>query len=45
MAMKFDKEVISVETCYAGFFRLNRYRIRHNLYRGGMSAPLIRERV
>ncbi len=45
MAMKFDKEVISVETCYAGFFRLKRYRIRHNLYRGGMSAPLIRERV
>lgn len=31
------------EVCHDGVFRLERYRLRHALFRGGMSAPLSRE--
>lgn len=36
-------EVLARETCYQGFFRLERVRLRHALFRGGMSAELVRE--
>ncbi len=31
------------EVCHDGVFRLERYRLRHALFRGGMSPPLTRE--
>lgn len=36
-------EVETREVCHDGVFRLERYRLRHALFRGGMSAPLTRE--
>ncbi len=36
-------EVLDRETCFKGFFRLDRYRLRHGLFAGGLSAPLTRE--
>lgn len=38
-------EVIQSETCYEGFFRLERLRLRHSLHAGGMGPVLVRERV
>ncbi len=38
-----DVEVLAVETGYKGFFRINRYRLRHKLFAGGWSANLTRE--
>ncbi len=37
--------ILETETPYAGFLKLNRYRLRHELFAGGDSEPLIRERV
>ena len=36
-------EIIGRETAYQGFFRIDRYRLRHHLYAGGMSGELTRE--
>jgi ADP-ribose pyrophosphatase len=36
-------EVLERSTAFAGFFTLERYRLRHTLFQGGMSAPLVRE--
>lgn len=36
-------ELVRKTTEYEGFFKLNRYCLRHELYAGGMSRPLIRE--
>jgi ADP-ribose pyrophosphatase len=36
-------EVETREVCHDGVFRLERYRLRHALFRGGMSALLTRE--
>lgn len=36
-------EILEQEILYRGFFRLKRYRLRHSLYRGGMSEPIVRE--
>nr|VFK66746.1 MAG: ADP-ribose pyrophosphatase [Candidatus Kentron sp. UNK]VFK72198.1 MAG: ADP-ribose pyrophosphatase [Candidatus Kentron sp. UNK] len=41
--MKYTHEIIDKTTCYQGFFRLERYRLRHNLFAGGQSAILTRE--
>ncbi|MGB8181666.1 MAG: NUDIX domain-containing protein [Stellaceae bacterium] len=43
--MKKSKRVriLRKKTVYRGYFQLDRYTIRHKLYRGGMSAPLDRE--
>jgi len=35
--------ILRKKTVYRGYFRLDRYTIRHKLYRGGMTAPLTRE--
>jgi ADP-ribose pyrophosphatase len=39
--MKF--EILSKETAYQGFFRLEKYRLKHELYGGGWSNELVRE--
>lgn len=36
-------EILEEKNCYQGFFRLEKYRLRHRLYDGGMSAPIERE--
>lgn len=38
-------EVLSRERVFDGFLKLDRYRLRHALFRGGMSAELVRERL
>ena len=38
-----DVEILKQESCYHGFFRMNRYTLRHKLFAGGWSAPLTRE--
>jgi ADP-ribose pyrophosphatase len=38
-------QVLDSTTCHDGFLRLRRYRLRHQLFRGGMSGELVRERV
>jgi len=36
-------EVLSKEIVYAGFFNLEKYSLRHSLFKGGWSEPLSRE--
>ncbi|HEX9488733.1 MAG TPA: NUDIX domain-containing protein [Stellaceae bacterium] len=36
-------EILDRETAYQGFFRIDRYRLRHRLYSGGWSGELTRE--
>lgn len=38
-----DVEVITHQTAYRGYFRLDRYRLRHRLFAGGWSRPMERE--
>lgn len=38
-----DLEIIEREVCYQGFYRLARLRLRHRLFAGGMSPPIVRE--
>lgn len=38
-----DIDIIEREIVYQGFFRLERFRLRHRLYRGGMSGTIERE--
>jgi len=39
-----DYQVINRETVYDGFFRMSRFTVRHGLFAGGMSEPMVRER-
>ncbi len=43
--MKYEHEIMHVETVYDGFLQMKKYRLRHSLFAGGMSPVLIRERV
>ena len=36
-------EVIAKETAFDGYFRIDRYRLRHRLHAGGWSGELVRE--
>jgi ADP-ribose pyrophosphatase len=36
-------EILERETVYRGFFRVDKFRIRHRLYAGGWSEPMVRE--
>ncbi|QKT04690.1 ADP-ribose diphosphatase [Ectothiorhodospiraceae bacterium 2226] len=36
-------EILDKTVCYDGFFRLERYRLRHSLFGGGWTRPLTRE--
>jgi ADP-ribose pyrophosphatase len=36
-------EILSQETVYKGFFRVDRFRLRHRLYDGGWTSPFERE--
>lgn len=41
--MDYGFEILDRELCYQGFFRLERYRLRHTLFGGGWSGALTRE--
>lgn len=41
--MEKDVEILEKTVCYAGFFRMDRYRLRHRLFGGGWSPVLSRE--
>lgn len=41
--MKKQFEVVNKETVYNGFFRLEKYRLKHTLFQGGWSNELTRE--
>jgi ADP-ribose pyrophosphatase len=36
-------EILGRETAYQGFFRIERFRLRHRLYAGGWTTPIERE--
>ncbi|MBV2128968.1 ADP-ribose diphosphatase [Arsukibacterium indicum] len=38
-----DVEIIDKSTAFQGFFRVERCKLRHKLYAGGWSSPLVRE--
>lgn len=41
--MQYQYKVLRKDVCYQGFFRLERYRIRHELFAGGWSDEIVRE--
>lgn len=41
--MDYGFEILGKEVCYRGFFRLERYRLRHTLFGGGWSGEFTRE--
>ncbi|MEW8690771.1 MAG: NUDIX domain-containing protein [Candidatus Thiodiazotropha endolucinida] len=43
--MQYQYELIESDPVYRGFLKVNRYRLRHDLYLGGRSEELIRERL
>ncbi|MCB1859523.1 MAG: NUDIX domain-containing protein [Gammaproteobacteria bacterium] len=43
--MKYEIEVLEVKTAYDGFLGLKQFRFRHSLFAGGMSPPILRERI
>jgi ADP-ribose pyrophosphatase len=38
-----DVEILQRDTCFQGFYRLDRVRLRHRLFAGGMGQPISRE--
>jgi len=38
-----DVEVLEKKTGYQGYFRIDKYKIRHRLFAGGWSTPVMRE--
>lgn len=38
-----DVEILARETCFQGYFRIDRYRLRHRLHGGGWSGEMTRE--
>jgi ADP-ribose pyrophosphatase len=43
--MKYRYQILETEQQYSGFIKLNRYRLKHELYQGGESDELVRERL
>lgn len=38
-----DVEIVARDTCFQGYFRVDRYRFRHRLHDGGWSGEITRE--
>jgi ADP-ribose pyrophosphatase len=38
-----DVEILSKETVFKGYFRIDRYRLRHRTFAGGWSGEIVRE--
>ena len=43
IAVNTDVEILEKTVCFEGFFRIERYRLRHRLFSGDWSHPLVRE--
>ncbi|WP_394807336.1 NUDIX domain-containing protein [Nitrosomonas sp.] len=43
VAVNTDVEILEKTVCFEGFFRIERYRLRHRLFSGDWSHPLVRE--
>ncbi|CAA7621041.1 ADP-ribose pyrophosphatase [Candidatus Terasakiella magnetica] len=43
MDAKTDVEILSKETVFQGYFRVDRYRLRHRTFAGGWSGEVVRE--
>ncbi|SET39275.1 ADP-ribose pyrophosphatase [Nitrosomonas marina] len=43
MAHDKDLQILEQAVCYQGFFRIDRFRLRHRLFSGGWSQPIVRE--
>lgn len=43
--MKYSYSLIETNEVYAGFLKINRYRITHDLYAGGSCDVIVRERM
>lgn len=43
--MQYQYKLIETDPVYRGFLKINRYRLQHDLYLGGKSEQLIRERL
>ena len=43
--MNYRFDLLQSEQVYSGFLKLSRYRLRHDLYQGGESETLVRERL
>jgi ADP-ribose pyrophosphatase len=43
--MKYTFELIENKRVYNGFLKINRYRLRHDLYQGGRCEEIVRERM
>ncbi|MGD8588151.1 MAG: NUDIX domain-containing protein [Chromatiales bacterium] len=43
--MKYSFELIDKKRVYNGFLKINRYRLRHDLYQGGRCQEIVRERM
>jgi ADP-ribose pyrophosphatase len=41
--MNYQFEVVDKSICYSGFFRMEKYRLRHELFLGGWSGEMTRE--
>ena len=38
-----DVEILEKKVCFEGFFRIDRYRLKHQLFEGGWSDVITRE--
>ncbi len=45
LQMQYRYELIETDPVYRGFLKVNRYRLQHDLYLGGKSEALVRERL
>ncbi|MCG8038105.1 MAG: NUDIX domain-containing protein [Candidatus Thiodiazotropha taylori] len=43
--MKYNFKIVETDPVYRGFLKINRYRLKHDLYMGGESETIIRERI
>jgi ADP-ribose pyrophosphatase len=43
--MQEQVEIIAEEAAFRGFFKLNRYRLRHSSFHGGWCGEIVRERI
>ncbi|ODB94749.1 ADP-ribose pyrophosphatase [Candidatus Thiodiazotropha endoloripes] len=43
--MKYNFKIVETDPAYRGFLKINRYRLKHDLYMGGESETIIRERI
>jgi ADP-ribose pyrophosphatase len=43
--MAYQYKLVETDPVYRGFLKLNRYRLQHDLYLGGQSEVLVRERL